>query len=161
MRRRAVELTNVRLPASSLPPSLPSCASQGHRVLLFSQMTEMLTVLEDYLHYRQWKYCRIDGSVKVDARQEQIEAFNKDPSIFCFLLSTRAGGLGINLAGADTVGIPPFIPPSLLPSLSPMVLQFGAGGSSSPKGLKRRFFSPKLPQPAPLPLLVPSPCSPR
>ena len=66
-------------------------------------MTEMLTLLEDYLHYRRWKYCRIDGSVKIDERQEQIEAFNKDRSIFCFLLSTRAGGLGINLAGADTV----------------------------------------------------------
>jgi len=80
-------------------------------------MTEMLTLLEDYLHYRRWKYCRIDGSVKIDERQEQIEAFNKDRSIFCFLLSTRAGGLGINLAGADTVSVfPPSFPPSLLPS---------------------------------------------
>jgi len=87
-------------------------------------MTEMLTLLEDYLHHRRWKYCRIDGSVKIDERQEQIEAFNKDPSLFCFLLSTRAGGLGINLAGADTVrwfisllllppSLPPFFPPSL------------------------------------------------
>lgn len=102
----------------SLPPSLPiPLPSQGHRVLLFSQMTEMLTLLEDYLHYRRWKYCRIDGSVKIDERQEQIEAFNKDRSIFCFLLSTRAGGLGINLAGADTVSVfPPSFPPSLLPS---------------------------------------------
>ena len=76
-------------------------------------MTEMLTLLEDYLHYRRWKYCRIDGSVKIDERQEQIEAFNKDSSLFCFLLSTRAGGLGINLAGADTVrGLLPSLPPS-------------------------------------------------
>jgi ATP-dependent DNA helicase len=74
-----------------------------HRVLIFSQMTEMLTILEDYLRHRKWKYCRIDGGVKVGDRQEAIERFNADPSIFVFLLSTRAGGLGINLAGADTV----------------------------------------------------------
>ena len=100
---------------SSLPPSLPSPPPQGHRVLVFSQMTEMLTLLEDYLHYRRWKYCRIDGSVKIDERQEQIEAFNKDRSLFCFLLSTRAGGLGINLAGADTAcsSFLPSLPPSL------------------------------------------------
>lgn len=53
--------------------------------------------------HREWPYRRIDGSVKVDDRQQRIVEFNEDPSIFAFLLSTRAGGLGINLAGADTV----------------------------------------------------------
>jgi len=75
----------------------------GHRVLIFSQMTEVLSILEDYLRHRRWRYRRIDGSVKVADRQESIEAFNNDRSYFVFLLSTRAGGLGINLAGADTV----------------------------------------------------------
>lgn len=74
-----------------------------HRVLIFSQMTEMLTILEDYLRYRKWQYRRIDGSVKVLERQQSIEDFNSNKDIFVFLLSTRAGGLGINLAGADTV----------------------------------------------------------
>ena len=82
---------------------LTKLKKQGHRVLIFSQMTEVLTILEDYLQYRRWRYRRIDGSVKVTDRQESIETFNSDPSYFVFLLSTRAGGLGINLAGADTV----------------------------------------------------------
>merc|ERR1712157_76510 len=59
--------------------------------------------MEDYLNYRQWKYCRIDGSTDVDDRQKQMDEFNNSSSdIFVFLLSTRAGGLGINLASADT-----------------------------------------------------------
>jgi len=66
-------------------------------------MTEVLTILEDYLIYRKWKYERIDGSVKIDERQASIKAFNENKDIFVFLLSTRSGGLGINLAGADTV----------------------------------------------------------
>merc|ERR1711988_94241 len=82
---------------------LLKCAAQKHRVLIFSQMTEVLTILEDYLLYRKWKYERIDGSVKIDERQESIKNFNENKDIFVFLLSTRSGGLGINLAGADTV----------------------------------------------------------
>eukprot|EP01113_Clastostelium_recurvatum_P041171 TRINITY_DN6499_c0_g2_i2.p1 TRINITY_DN6499_c0_g2~~TRINITY_DN6499_c0_g2_i2.p1 ORF type:complete len:966 (+),score=335.58 TRINITY_DN6499_c0_g2_i2:243-3140(+) len=80
--------------------------SEGHRVLLFSQMTRMLDILEDYLFYKKWKYERIDGSVIGSERQTRIDRFNhaKSPH-FCFLLSTRAGGLGINLATADTVVI--------------------------------------------------------
>merc|ERR1712157_124839 len=59
--------------------------------------------MEDYLNYRQWKYCRIDGSTDVDDRQKQMDEFNNSSSdIFVFLLSTRAGGLGINLTAADT-----------------------------------------------------------
>lgn len=77
---------------------------KGSRVLIFSQMTRMLDILEDYCNYRQYEYCRIDGSTGTEDRCEAIEEFNKPNSeIFIFLLSTRAGGLGINLATADVV----------------------------------------------------------
>merc|ERR1719409_30964 len=74
-----------------------------HKVLIFSQMTKLLTILEDYLHFREIKYCRIDGGVGMVERQEQMDTFNNDPDVSVFLLSTRAGGLGINLVAADTV----------------------------------------------------------
>ena len=78
----------------------------GHRVLIFSQMTSMLNILEDYCAYRKFKYCRIDGDTPIEDRDRQIEEFNAPGSqYFIFLLSTRAGGLGINLASADTVVI--------------------------------------------------------
>eukprot|EP00916_Digyalum_oweni_P013637 GHVL01022403.1.p1 GENE.GHVL01022403.1~~GHVL01022403.1.p1 ORF type:complete len:795 (+),score=153.47 GHVL01022403.1:24-2408(+) len=74
------------------------------RVLLFSQMTRMLTILDDYLRWKGYTYCRIDGSTPSQQRQEQIDEFNKSESkYFIFLLSTRAGGLGINLATANVV----------------------------------------------------------
>lgn len=77
---------------------------QGHRVLIFSQMTRVLDILEDYMLNRQYKYTRIDGSVTGEDRQTRIDRFNHpDSELFVFLLSTRAGGLGINLATADTV----------------------------------------------------------
>jgi len=77
-------------------------SATGHKTLVFSQMTQMLNIVEDQLRFRGLKYCRIDGNVKVFDRQEMIDAFNSDPEIKCFLLSTRAGGLGINLTAADT-----------------------------------------------------------
>jgi chromodomain-helicase-DNA-binding protein 4 len=77
---------------------------QGHRVLLFSQMTKMLDLLEDFLDGEGYKYERIDGSITGALRQEAIDRFNAEGAEqFCFLLSTRAGGLGINLYTADTV----------------------------------------------------------
>lgn len=81
---------------------LPRLKEEGHRVLLFSQMTRMLDILEDYLNYRDFSFFRIDGTTPQPERQTQIEEFN-DGQGFCFLLSTRAGGLGINLTGADVV----------------------------------------------------------
>ena len=73
-------------------------------MLIFSQMTRMLDILEDYCAYREWTYCRIDGSTTGEDRDQQMEEFNAPKSpIFLFMLSTRAGGLGINLATADTV----------------------------------------------------------
>ncbi|XP_075468801.1 chromodomain-helicase-DNA-binding protein 4 isoform X2 [Ascaphus truei] len=76
----------------------------GHRVLIFSQMTKMLDLLEDFMEHEGYKYERIDGGITGNMRQEAIDRFNAPGAQqFCFLLSTRAGGLGINLATADTV----------------------------------------------------------
>jgi SWI/SNF-related matrix-associated actin-dependent regulator of chromatin subfamily A member 5 len=78
----------------------------GHQVLVFSQFTSMLDILEDYLRLRGYEYCRIDGSTFIEDRETQIEEFvAPGSSKFVFLLSTRAGGLGINLYTADTVVI--------------------------------------------------------
>lgn len=83
---------------------LPKLKAQGSRVLIFSQMTRMLDILEDYLRYHNYKYCRIDGSTSGEDRDVQMDAFNRPKSDkFVFILSTRAGGLGINLQTADTV----------------------------------------------------------
>ncbi|KAG0504100.1 hypothetical protein HPP92_004172 [Vanilla planifolia] len=77
---------------------------QGHRVLIYSQFQHMLDLLEDYLSFKKWNYERIDGRIGGAERQIRIDRFNaKNSTRFCFLLSTRAGGLGINLATADTV----------------------------------------------------------
>ncbi|KAM4058903.1 type III restriction enzyme, res subunit [Hirsutella rhossiliensis] len=83
---------------------LPKLFREGHKVLIFSQFTTQLDILEDYCReLRGWKVCRIDGSVQQDSRRQQIHDFNTDPEHRLFLLSTRAGGQGINLASADTV----------------------------------------------------------
>uniref|UniRef100_A0A671FR36 Chromodomain-helicase-DNA-binding protein 1-like n=1 Tax=Rhinolophus ferrumequinum TaxID=59479 RepID=A0A671FR36_RHIFE len=76
--------------------------SRGHRVLLFSQMTQMLDILQDYMDYRGYSYERVDGSVRGEERHLAIKNFGQQP-IFVFLLSTRAGGVGMNLTAADTV----------------------------------------------------------
>ena len=68
------------------------------------QMTRMLDILEDYFHDRGYEYVRIDGSITGEIRQQRIDSFNEPNSkYFAFILSTRAGGLGINLHTADTV----------------------------------------------------------
>jgi len=83
---------------------LPALFKRGHKVLIFSQFKTQLDILEDYCsELRKWKVCRIDGSVAQDDRRQQIDLFNKDKKYKLFLLSTRAGGQGINLAAADTV----------------------------------------------------------
>uniref|UniRef100_A0A672TAQ3 Chromodomain helicase DNA binding protein 3 n=1 Tax=Sinocyclocheilus grahami TaxID=75366 RepID=A0A672TAQ3_SINGR len=87
-----------------LQKMLRKLKEQGHRVLVFSQMTKTLDLLEDFLDYEGYKYERIDGGITGALRQEAIDRFNAPGACqFCFLLSTRAGGLGINLATADTV----------------------------------------------------------
>ncbi|KAE9455218.1 hypothetical protein C3L33_12848, partial [Rhododendron williamsianum] len=83
---------------------LPKLKERDSRVLIFSQMTRLLDILEDYLIYRGYQYCRIDGNTGGEDRDASIDTFNKPGSEkFVFLLSTRAGGLGINLATADVV----------------------------------------------------------
>ncbi|KAG0677380.1 RSC chromatin remodeling complex ATPase component [Pichia californica] len=83
---------------------LPKLKRTGHRVLIFFQMTQVMDIMEDYLRFRNLKYMRLDGSTKADDRQDMLKEFNApDSDYFCFLLSTRAGGLGLNLQTADTV----------------------------------------------------------
>ncbi|XP_039560764.1 chromatin-remodeling ATPase INO80 isoform X2 [Passer montanus] len=77
--------------------------SQGHRVLIYSQMTRMIDLLEEYMVYRKHTYMRLDGSSKISERRDMVADFQNRNDIFVFLLSTRAGGLGINLTAADTV----------------------------------------------------------
>jgi len=76
----------------------------GHRVLIFSQMVRMLDIIAEYLQCRHFSYQRLDGTIRGDLRKQALDHFNAEGSKdFCFLLSTRAGGLGVNLATADTV----------------------------------------------------------
>ncbi|KAJ0061062.1 hypothetical protein NL108_005843, partial [Boleophthalmus pectinirostris] len=77
--------------------------NQGHRVLIYSQMTRMIDLLEEYMVYRKHTYMRLDGSSKISERRDMVADFQSRTDIFVFLLSTRAGGLGINLTAADTV----------------------------------------------------------
>lgn len=83
---------------------LPKFKATGHRVLMFFQMTKIMNIMEDFLRLRGMHYMRLDGSTKADDRSDLLKDFNApDSPYFCFLLSTRAGGLGLNLQTADTV----------------------------------------------------------
>ncbi|CBX97603.1 hypothetical protein IAQ61_001186 [Plenodomus lingam] len=75
----------------------------GHRALIFTQMTKVLDILEQFLNIHGHRYLRLDGSTKIEQRQILTDRFNSDPKILAFILSSRSGGLGINLTGADTV----------------------------------------------------------
>ncbi|KAM6547945.1 hypothetical protein CsatB_019621 [Cannabis sativa] len=77
--------------------------SGGHRALIFTQMTKMLDVLEAFINLYGYTYMRLDGSTPPEERQTLMQRFNTNPKIFLFILSTRSGGVGINLVGADTV----------------------------------------------------------
>jgi len=76
--------------------------AEGHCVLIYSQMTKMLNLLEEYMNYRKYSYHRLDGASKLSERRDMVSDFQNN-GVFAFLLSTRAGGLGINLTAADTV----------------------------------------------------------
>ena len=106
--------TNIRVPSmrrfvtdsgklAKLDHLLRQLKEGGHRVLLYFQMTRMIDLMEEYLTYRSYKYLRLDGSTKLEDRRDTVADFQSKPEIFVFLLSTRAGGLGINLTAADTV----------------------------------------------------------
>ncbi len=118
MRRNLVEASSKLV---LLEIMLPLLKERGHRVLIFSQFLEQLTILEDFLNGLFLKYQRLDGSLSSIEKQKRIDAFNAPESdIFCMLLSTRAGGVGINLATADTVIIldPDFNPHQDIQALS-------------------------------------------
>lgn len=82
---------------------LKKLKAEGHRVLIYFQMTKMIDIAEEYLAYRQYQYLRLDGSVNISQRRDMVSDWQSKSDIFVFLLSTRAGGLGINLTAADTV----------------------------------------------------------
>ena len=83
---------------------LPKFRATGHRVLMFFQMTQIMNIMEDFMRLRAIPYLRLDGATKSDERAGLLKEFNApDSPYFCFLLSTRAGGLGLNLQSADTV----------------------------------------------------------
>lgn len=88
---------------SKLDSMLVELKEGGHRVLIYNQMTRMIDLMEEYLQYRGYSYLRLDGSTNIATRRDLVHSWQTDPSIFVFLLSTRAGGLGINLTAADTV----------------------------------------------------------
>ncbi|KAJ5706925.1 hypothetical protein N7488_006726 [Penicillium malachiteum] len=100
---------------------LPKLRERGHRVLIFSQFLENLDLMEDFLVGSDLRYCRLDGKLAAREKQQQIDNFNApDSPYFAFLLSTRSGGVGINLATADTVIImdPDFNPKQDMQALS-------------------------------------------
>jgi len=82
---------------------LKDLKAKGLRGLIFCQMTKMLDILEDFLQYKRYKYFRLDGSSDISTRKDMVNEFQKNDEIFIFLLSTRAGGLGVTLTAADVV----------------------------------------------------------
>ena len=80
---------------------LPKLRQEGHKILVFSQMVKMLDLISEYCEFRDFPYERLDGRVRGTDRQKSIDRFNKEANSFLFLLSTRAGGVGINLTAAD------------------------------------------------------------
>lgn len=82
---------------AKLDALLTDLKAGGHRVLLYFQMTRMMDLCEEYLTYRHHRYLRLDGSSKLEDRRDMVAAWQTSPEIFVFILSTRAGGLGINL----------------------------------------------------------------
>lgn len=111
---KLIDYSNIRMPSmnrfitesgklATLDKLLVELKKNDHRVLLYFQMTKMMDLMEEYLTFRQHKYIRLDGSSKLDDRRDLVHDWQTKPEIFVFLLSTRAGGLGINLTAADTV----------------------------------------------------------
>ena len=103
---RVPQLHNLILDSgklAKLDELLVKLKSEGHRVLVYFQMTRMIDLMEEYFAFRQYKYLRLDGSSSISDRRDMVSDWQSKPELFIFLLSTRAGGLGINLTAADTV----------------------------------------------------------
>lgn len=112
--RELAGYSSIRIPSMSrflsdsgklarLDKLLAELKAGGHRVLVYFQMTRMIDLMEEYLTYRQYRYLRLDGSSRISERRDMVNDWQTRPELFVFLLSTRAGGLGINLTAADTV----------------------------------------------------------
>ena len=97
------ELFRVSGKFEVLDRMLPKLVHFNHKVLIFSQMTQLMDILADYLEWRGLKYFRLDGSTAIEDRRERMHQFNTGNEVNIFMLSTRAGGLGLNLQTADTV----------------------------------------------------------
>jgi len=111
---RALPVNDIRIPnfrelvresgkMRILDVLLRKLKKENHRVLIYSQMAKMLDLLQDFVGSCGYKFVRLDGSSRLEDRAEVVDEFQNNDSVFVFLLSTRAGGLGINLTGADTV----------------------------------------------------------
>ncbi|KAI3382781.1 hypothetical protein SNEBB_000984 [Seison nebaliae] len=109
MQKKGYQLSGADLYRASgkfelLDRLLPKLKASNHKVLLFCQMTATMTIIEDYFHYRKFRYLRLDGTTRSTDRGDMLAKFNNPKDdYFIFLLSTRAGGLGLNLQSADTV----------------------------------------------------------
>jgi DNA helicase INO80 len=105
----SMELPNFRKLVSDcsklklLDDILKQLKAEHHRCLIFCQMTKMLDILEDFMSWRKYNYFRMDGSSSLSDRRDMVNDYQNNPNVFCFLLSTRAGGLGVTLTAADTV----------------------------------------------------------
>lgn len=99
--RKLVQFDSGKL--QTLATLLQTLKSGKHKCLIFTQMSKMLDILEIFLNLNDHTFVRLDGSTSIDKRQKLMDQFNSDPKLFCFILSTRSGGLGINLTGADSV----------------------------------------------------------
>ncbi|RCK62907.1 putative DNA helicase INO80 [Candida viswanathii] len=108
------DYSNIRMPSmerfiaecgklARLDELLVELKKNGHRILIYFQMTRMMEIFQEYLAFRNYKFMRLDGSTTIEARRELVTQWQTNPDFFIFMLSTRAGGLGLNLTSADTV----------------------------------------------------------
>ncbi|KAK1742140.1 RAD54-like protein [Skeletonema marinoi] len=82
---------------------LPLWKQQGHKVIIFTQWRKMLDIIERFSNMQGWKYARMDGNTNVAARQRLVDNFNNDENYFCMLMTTKTGGVGLNITGANRV----------------------------------------------------------
>ena len=99
--RKLVEYDSGKL--IKLGQLLKKLYANKSKALIFTQMTRMLDILEIFLNIHGFTYVRLDGSTKVELRQQIVDKFNNDKKVFCFISSTRSGGIGLNLTGADSI----------------------------------------------------------
>lgn len=101
---------------------LPKLRQEGHKILIFSQMVRMLDLISEYCEFRDFRYERLDGRVRGTERQKSIDRFESDPDSFVFLLSTRAGGVGINLTAAGRYLLTRTLECCIFPLMSSLML---------------------------------------